>query len=274
MIQIADFTYQQSVDRHEFIYPHYLLQYLQILCGNFVLPQLPHLTNFEKNRTLSASLLPFLCVECFLFGSGAIIKIIIAYKIPLDKWKRNSLYLIYMKKFKKGFTLIELLIVIALLGALAVGLLAALDPFEQLKKGTDTGVRNTVSEVQGGAVRFYALKNNMPWCSATDSTACSDPVSSTLTILNGGTSTTTPYAAIDQMSASGELKSNFVTLAGSQMNLVYVTGTNDPAEIIVCFKPNSKAFQADRNTKYTIVGVEDTGCKSQGSTKDCYWCVQ
>ncbi|PIP15151.1 hypothetical protein COX47_01365, partial [Candidatus Roizmanbacteria bacterium CG23_combo_of_CG06-09_8_20_14_all_35_49] len=32
-----------------------------------------------------------------------------------------------MRKFK-GFTLIELLIVIALLGALAVGLLAALDP--------------------------------------------------------------------------------------------------------------------------------------------------
>ena len=62
-----------------------------------------------------------------------------------------------MKKFNKGstlsllkgFTLIELLIVIALLGALAVGLLAALDPFEQLKKGTDTGTRNTVSEIQG-----------------------------------------------------------------------------------------------------------------------------
>ena len=34
----------------------------------------------------------------------------------------------------KGFTLIELLIVIALLGALAVGLLATIDPFEQLKK--------------------------------------------------------------------------------------------------------------------------------------------
>ena len=38
-----------------------------------------------------------------------------------------------MKK-SLGFTLIELLIVIALLGALAVGLLATIDPFEQLKK--------------------------------------------------------------------------------------------------------------------------------------------
>ncbi|MEK7634177.1 MAG: prepilin-type N-terminal cleavage/methylation domain-containing protein, partial [Patescibacteria group bacterium] len=69
-----------------------------------------------------------------------------------------------MRKFYAGFTLIELLIVIALLGALAVGLLAALDPFEQLKKGTDTGVRNTVSEVHGSIIRFYAIKNYMPWC--------------------------------------------------------------------------------------------------------------
>ena len=46
----------------------------------------------------------------------------------------------------KGFTLIELLIVIALLGALAVGLLATIDPFEQLKKGRDTSKKNTVSE--------------------------------------------------------------------------------------------------------------------------------
>ncbi|MFS8159790.1 MAG: prepilin-type N-terminal cleavage/methylation domain-containing protein, partial [Candidatus Roizmanbacteria bacterium] len=69
-----------------------------------------------------------------------------------------------MNHKKSGFTLIELLIVIALLGALAVGLLAALDPFEQLKKGTDSGVRNTVSEIQGAAIRFYALKEHQPWC--------------------------------------------------------------------------------------------------------------
>ncbi|PJE63249.1 Tfp structural protein, partial [Candidatus Roizmanbacteria bacterium CG10_big_fil_rev_8_21_14_0_10_39_6] len=47
-----------------------------------------------------------------------------------------------IQKQKKGFTLIELLIVIALLGTLAVALLAAIDPFEQFKKGTDTARRN------------------------------------------------------------------------------------------------------------------------------------
>ena len=54
----------------------------------------------------------------------------------------------------KGFTLIELLIVIALLGALAVGLLAAVDPFEQLKKGSDTATRNTVITIINAVIRL------------------------------------------------------------------------------------------------------------------------
>ena len=42
---------------------------------------------------------------------------------------------------KKGFTLIELLIVIAILGILAIALLATLDPFEQLRKSRDGAKR-------------------------------------------------------------------------------------------------------------------------------------
>ena len=38
-----------------------------------------------------------------------------------------------MMKRNFGFTLMELLIVIGVLGILAAGLLAAIDPFEQLK---------------------------------------------------------------------------------------------------------------------------------------------
>src|SRR3990167_9472884 len=110
-----------------------------------------------------------------------------------------------MPKFKKGFTLIELLIVIALLGALAVGLLAALDPFEQLKKGTDTGVRNTVSEFQGAVIRYYAIKNQMPWCAAADCSSFNDGLADTVTAKKLSDIPQTVLAVEN----TGELKADF-----------------------------------------------------------------
>ena len=56
-------------------------------------------------------------------------------------------------KEQKGFTLIELLIVIALLGALTIGLLATINPFEQLKKGRDTSNQNTATEFYNASLR-------------------------------------------------------------------------------------------------------------------------
>ena len=173
-----------------------------------------------------------------------------------------------MNKFKLGFTLIELLIVIALLGALAVGLLAALDPFEQLKKGNDTGLRNTVGEVHGAIIRYYAIKSYQPWC--TDATTCTDPAGGqTLTALNGAAYNT----AITNIVNAGELKSDFVSLAGGNMDKIHVTGTNTPPTVSVCYKPTAKSFIADPNTKYTVDGLPT--CATADPTQvTCYWCLQ
>ncbi|KXK07844.1 MAG: hypothetical protein UZ21_OP11001000906 [Microgenomates bacterium OLB22] len=140
----------------------------------------------------------------------------------------------------KGFTLIELLIVIALLGALAVGLLAALDPFEQLKKGTDTGIRNTLSEFHGATIRFFALKNHMPWCDFSASpVTCNDPTAVTLETLNSATYEN----ALDQIITAGELKADFETLAANQLDKIYVSGTDDPPLVKICYQPTSKSFK-------------------------------
>lgn len=158
-----------------------------------------------------------------------------------------------IQKLSKGFTLIELLIVIALLGALAVGLLAALDPFEQLKKGTDTGARNTVSEIHGSVVRYYSIKNTMPY------------IGSTL----GWQNAASAYATvISPVVALGELKTDFSTLAGGQLNKIYLTGTD--TSITVCFKPDSKSFKNDNNTKFDGTG-SPTCTVGSGN---CYWCVE
>ena len=42
-------------------------------------------------------------------------------------------------KLQLGFTMIELLIVITILGILAVAVLSAINPIEQINRGRDTG---------------------------------------------------------------------------------------------------------------------------------------
>ncbi len=167
-----------------------------------------------------------------------------------------------MKKFRAGFTLIELLIVIALLGALAVGLLATIDPFEQLKKGRDTSLRNTTAEIYNANLRYYATKGNFPWGTGSAFTAA-------------GVNTMGSY--VTDLINAGELKNRFMDLAGTG-NLGKILVTSTAAEhIAVCYKPESKSFQIDANTLYSSDGTAvASGCKSQTSAggTDCYFCVQ
>lgn len=195
-----------------------------------------------------------------------------------------------MKKINlKGFTLIELLIVIALLGALAVGLLAALDPFEQLKKGTDTGVRNTAIELQAASIRYYGIKNYMPWClnGATcttfrDTGPPSDDDSAATGILASAWANT-----ITEIEASGELKPNFSTIAGSgplgKITIFGNSATGTSPTVKVCYKPTAKSFINDPNTKYVAAtGLQNaltgaSACKGQGgigADETCLWCIQ
>lgn len=171
----------------------------------------------------------------------------------------------YMRNYlapKSGFTLIELLIVIALLGALAVGLLATIDPFEQLKKGRDTSLRNTVSEFYNANLRFYSTKGQFPW--GTDATA--------------GPAYSGFSSWIDELITVGELKARFKELAGSSnLEKIYVNSTSGE-NLSACFKPESKAFQEDLNTIYDSSGVTSSvTCKAQTtgtSGSECYFCIQ
>lgn len=190
-----------------------------------------------------------------------------------------------MNKIKKGFTLIELLIVIALLGALAVALLAALDPLEQIKKGTDTGVRNTVSEISGSFTRYASVKSgafpfvlNAPilWAAIGKSDGTPAQI------------TTVGQVALDKVIQTGELKSDFFTLAGDQLDKIFIVGeySDSIQKFYVCYKPTAKSFRADANTKYVIatpasdVAMTETATAcdpttgQNGAGLDCYWCAQ
>ena len=166
----------------------------------------------------------------------------------------------------KGFTLIELLIVIALLGALAIGLLATIDPFEQLKKGRDTATRNTATEFYNANLRYYGTKGNFPWTTDID-------IPINLANASAGN-------AVSSLVAAGELKTNFSQAAGTnRLGRIYLTSTTTD-EMVVCFTPESKNFRLDSNTIYSTDGdaAASAGCIANGGTganaTSCFWCIK
>lgn len=74
-----------------------------------------------------------------------------------------------MKKlFKKGgniggFTLVELLIVIGILGAIALIVIAAINPIEQLNRARDTRFRSDSGQLVSAVDRYFATVSQFPW---------------------------------------------------------------------------------------------------------------
>ncbi len=168
----------------------------------------------------------------------------------------------------KGFTLIELLIVIALLGALAVGLLAAIDPFEQLKKGRDTSTRNTTAEFYNASIRYYSTNGNFPWNKGGTDNSFAAAVTMTEAIISA--------TALPDMITAGELKAKFYELAGiNNLGRIYITSPTTES-IISCFIPESKSFKQDQNVVFDQTGGTTSGCVAQtsGGSTSCYWCIQ
>jgi prepilin-type N-terminal cleavage/methylation domain-containing protein len=64
-----------------------------------------------------------------------------------------------IRRREEGFTLIELLIVIAVLGTLAVVVLLALNPIQQLARTRDAGRISAVTQL-GHSLEAYATSNN------------------------------------------------------------------------------------------------------------------
>lgn len=182
---------------------------------------------------------------------------------------------------KKGFTLIELLVVISLIGVLAVAVLSAINPIEQLNKGRDAGRRADSSQIINAIDRYYASNEEFPW---NNSTTFSDAVAAVddefkatgelpgvgicgVTVVPG---TTDEANASDAngckeeglLVASEELKSQFAkrrafrTLPVKEDIFYIIKEANDPS-VSVCFIPSSKGTRNDF-TKLKKVDLADS----------------
>lgn len=135
----------------------------------------------------------------------------------------------------KGFTLIELLIVIALIGALAVGLLAALDPIEQVNRGRDSNAQSMATEYLKAQERNFARTQGL--YTGTDIVAA--------TVFFGNDAA----AGISALVTNGELKSQFSTQAqqaGGTGTRVYILSKDeDPQSLVLSYQVYSKAFKTN-----------------------------
>jgi len=150
---------------------------------------------------------------------------------------------------KLGFTMIELLIVIAVLGILAVAVLAAINPIEQINRGRDTGSRSDAEQLLSAIDRFYASQGYYPWRTAADDLEAdgSAPIdAAAFTPVDMEFVDTAAAAVLTKLSDGGtaELKESFVNrIVDSGYNSLQVYNQGGQGDsTYVCFVPKSGSF--------------------------------
>lgn len=200
-----------------------------------------------------------------------------------------------------GFTMIELLIVIAILGILAVAVLSAINPVEQINRGRDTGSRSDAEQLLSGIDRFIAFQGYYPWqygAGDLDTTIVGNGVNNALIQVAPTTISSHPHAgtascpmherlsvgATAGCSGTDELKTSFFTRihAGTSNPLwIYNRGLQGDSTY-VCFVPKSKAFLVEAQTRCgdatgtglpgdlkAVTAVATTICGSAGREMIC-----
>lgn len=186
-----------------------------------------------------------------------------------------------MNKFKKGFTMIELLIVVAVLGILAVAVLAAINPIEQINRGKDTGSRSDAEQLIGAVDRYYTANGFYPWEHDEADTDFDAPWA---IVNNSWLDDNTPAEIVlDKLSSGGtaEVKESFINrISATSYNSLYKWHKGGVGEsTYICFLPKSSNFQTEAGTRCTnALGLPSDfpaaacpgGC---AAAKTCYLCL-
>ena len=168
-----------------------------------------------------------------------------------------------MKMFnlkKLGFTMIELLIVIAVLGILAVAVLSAINPIEQINRGKDTGSRSDAEQLLSAIERFYAAKGWYPWMISETIAGTNTPVVTPIKLVTAVKDpASSPAPILTKLSTGGtsEVKTSFTTrLSSATYNPLYLYSNGDLGDsVYICFKPKSSSFNEEALTRCGVDGA-------------------
>jgi len=172
-----------------------------------------------------------------------------------------------------GFTMIELLIVIAVLGVLAVAVLSAINPLEQINRGRDTGSRSDSEQILSAVERFYTIQQYYPWMKAADDTDQFDwgSLMTSVTRATGGALIVDVLAAV----GSEEIKQSFADrLKDLKYELFAYKKSGTENSPYICFSPKSASFQTEAASRCagTLPGdwpssacANTTGCGTKGN---------
>ena len=168
---------------------------------------------------------------------------------------------------KKGFTLIELLIVMAILGVLAVVVLVAINPVQQLARTRDAGRKSTVAQV-GHAMEAFFTAHNGEYMS---DEYCDDgagvsrlPTDWMTCLVEAGEMSSVPSEINNSQGTTG---------AGGGVLLCDGSGNEDAEENAVCYNVDDAASNATAAVIYTVLEsqTEESKCPIAGEAPFFIW---
>lgn len=159
-----------------------------------------------------------------------------------------------------GFTMIELLVVITILGILAVAVLSAINPVEQINRGRDTGRRSDAEQLLSAMDRYNAFVGYEPYRLDETTTRGLALTDATRSWSVTGLATCSVFTRLGTEDSStvnctdtDELKEAFLTRLDDMADPLVVynnsataTGTDST---YVCFNPQSSAFRTEAATR-------------------------
>lgn len=185
---------------------------------------------------------------------------------------------------KKGFTLVELLIVIALIGVLAVAVLAAINPLEQLNRARDTGMESDASQLLAAIDRYYATQEEFPWVTVDPVTYTNDTALARLSAqvqLIGicGATCDTDGVLLTQYELKSEFRNRKFITATADVDMLYLgKDIGASSSVYACWVPKSEAKRTNAARATDVIPSDEDSCVPAGKSwadlaNSCFFCI-